>query len=865
MNTLLPRAQHAGLVGRERELDRAGAALVGGSGVVFTGTEGVGRTAVARETVQRLDPRQSYVVWLTATEAGRQVPYGALAALLPASPTVEVTSVLPQVREALRARAGRRRPVLVVDDAHLLDGPSAAVLLALAGQVGLVVTVRTGAALPDAVTTLWKDGYLDRVVVEPVGEADTAALIASVVGGEVADPAVATLHQWTGGNPLYLTELVRAGLADGALNRRAGLWWWDAPLRVPPTLAELLDRRLDRLDPAARDALTAVAIGEPLAVDLLERVVAPDTVVRLEDEGLVQAVTVDGRLVLRFDHPLLGAAVRRRSSAARRRRLAGALLAARTPGPVRPADVVTTALWQLAAGREVDDDDLLAAADLVAHDDPALSLRFGVEAGRRRPSARAAVAQAAALVELGDAGRAREVLEKGAANAAEPADVVLVAAALAGHRAWAERDPEGGHRDLMAVLSRTRDPAARAELRSVDAMVCLFGARTDRALSAAESVLADPAADRRSLVRAQLSRATALTLTGRTRDGLDAARAVTADCAEDAAGLPYAQGMALAAAELAQIWRTPVQQVPGSHPQTGRWPTSAGGDLVAVQPTAWPLFDGYVRRVAGDLPAAIRSLRVARVQQSGGEGLFRSEATAWLALCLAESGEADEAEEILRATPPDDVAVVPGLAPWAAAAVAVARGRRADAADLMAVAVTAARRSGCHLVELGYLVYESGIRGPRGAAGTAVRLRQVLQHVDAPRLRAVAGAALAVVDGRGDDDSLQRHAERLRELNLSRRALDLAAADGGATPGDAARRTAGRMRTAHGGPAATAAPPRLTKREREVANLAAAGLTDRDIADRLVLSVRTVESHLGRVYRKLAIDSRRGLRAALHG
>jgi DNA-binding NarL/FixJ family response regulator len=51
----------------------------------------------------------------------------------------------------------------------------------------------------------------------------------------------------------------------------------------------------------------------------------------------------------------------------------------------------------------------------------------------------------------------------------------------------------------------------------------------------------------------------------------------------------------------------------------------------------------------------------------------------------------------------------------------------------------------------------------------------------------------------------------------------------------------------------------LTRRELEVVRHAATGLTDRAIAERLVVSVRTVESHLAAAYRKLAINSRQGL------
>ncbi|MDT0401595.1 LuxR C-terminal-related transcriptional regulator [Streptomyces edwardsiae] len=57
----------------------------------------------------------------------------------------------------------------------------------------------------------------------------------------------------------------------------------------------------------------------------------------------------------------------------------------------------------------------------------------------------------------------------------------------------------------------------------------------------------------------------------------------------------------------------------------------------------------------------------------------------------------------------------------------------------------------------------------------------------------------------------------------------------------------------------------LTSREREVAALAAGGLSNRDIAERLVVSVRTVENHLYRVYEKLGITARSDLGGALQG
>jgi DNA-binding CsgD family transcriptional regulator len=369
---------------------------------------------------------------------------------------------------------------------------------------------------------------------------------------------------------------------------------------------------------------------------------------------------------------------------------------------------------------------------------------------------------------------------------------------------------------------------------------------------------------RRSLLRAGLARAAALALIGRTAEALREATQVAADCAGDAAGLPYAQGMALATAGMAQVWRTAVPEVPAAHPQIGRWPVPADPDPAGLEPTAWPLFDGYARRVAGDLPGAIRCLRAALAQQSGGEGLFRSEAAAWLVLCLAEAGQVDEAEEVLRSTPPDAMAVVPGLLPWAAAGVAAARGESRRAVELMAEAAAAAHRAGCRLVELGYLIYEAGIRGPRGAAEVAVRLRAVVDHVDAPRLVAAARATLAVASAQeSDGPSLLEHVDRLERMNLPGHALGVVeVAASLRSPGRAVRAAADRLRVVHRA-RATPGPAALTARENQIASLAATGLTDREIADRLVLSVRTVESHLARVYRKLAVTSRRQLRQAL--
>jgi DNA-binding CsgD family transcriptional regulator len=63
----------------------------------------------------------------------------------------------------------------------------------------------------------------------------------------------------------------------------------------------------------------------------------------------------------------------------------------------------------------------------------------------------------------------------------------------------------------------------------------------------------------------------------------------------------------------------------------------------------------------------------------------------------------------------------------------------------------------------------------------------------------------------------------------------------------------------------TTSADELTLREREIALLAASGLSSREIADRLVVSVRTIDNHLQRAYRKLGITRRQDLPRFLTG
>lgn len=217
------------LVARDEELERALRSLRFSGGVMITGQAGVGKTALAAAVAEKLSTPP--VGWVVATAASRTIPLGALGSLLPADlasihPALIVQHVDTRLREL--GRADHRRtaaPVLVLDDAQLLDAQSAAVLLSLvaAKSLRLLVTMRSGSSPSDAVTALWKEELVERLDLSPLDHQATRDLLENLLGGPVASGTVEMLWSSSRGNPFYLTELARFGAEHGQLESKAGV------------------------------------------------------------------------------------------------------------------------------------------------------------------------------------------------------------------------------------------------------------------------------------------------------------------------------------------------------------------------------------------------------------------------------------------------------------------------------------------------------------------------------------------------------------------------------------------------------------------------------------------------------------------
>lgn len=253
-------------------------------------------------------------------------------------------------------------------------------------------------------------------------------------------------------------------------------------------------------------------------------------------------------------------------------------------------------------------------------------------------------------------------------------------------------------------------------------------------------------------------------------------------------------------------------------------------------------------------------MRQAVVEQAQGKGIFHAEASAWLVVALCDAGKRAEAEAVMGRFPLRHLAVLPGLANWARGVLACARGRTGDGAQLLAAAAEEAATVGATLIEAFYLAELAD----RCATDAAIsRIDELAHIVDAPLLQQLCRAAVARLKGYAE--ALTDVAASLAAGGLTNRAK-AAIRDAeriARTEGDQnVARRAGRIRRRLGSQSAPDARTHrgdvtdLTVRESEVAGLAAGGLTDREIAARLVLSVRTIESHLASAYRKLGVSSR---------
>lgn len=858
------------LTGRDEELDLLGEILRGeheSSGVLLAGAAGVGKTRLAREALAGLTAQGRLPRWAVATASARNLPLGAFAHLvaLPhaAADAPDPNVVLRVATESLLSGAQPGRVVVGVDDAHLLDDLSATLVhhLALSRTAPLVVTVRSGEPAPDAVTALWKDGYLRRFEVQPLSEGEMAVLVESVLDGPLESASARRLYQASQGNVLFLRQLVDGALSAGNLKHTAGVWQWRGST-VTPQLAELVEARIGRLPAALHDVLELLAFDEPLGVRMLAGLTSAEAVEEAERHGLV-SIDADGqRIQARLAHPLYEEVLRGRTSSLRARRLRGRLAEALAAmGARRSGDTLRLAALRLDS--DTDSDPVLmtsAARQALALFDLPLAERLAQSALRGGGGLDASAVLGNALSWQGRPDEAEQVLAP-LVDAHPPDDKwVRVAFTRAANLFWTLGRAEDGERVVNEAIARCGDDRFAAELRALRSCFAVFRNRPAEAAAEGEEVLAAEGYDSAVMVWAAVGRSMALGVMGRTVEALaligEAAKAVERypDAAFHRVTLGYSETMALlVAGRLADAERVAARDFPVSGPAS--W-----GDLCSG------LLRGQVALGQGRPATAVRWCTEAVAGFAGhdpADWTFMSSVS--LAQAVSMVGDAEPARQTLADTEaayrPSAELLLPDLF-LARAWVAAAEGAVSEARSLARHSALVAGEAGQYGVEV-MALHAAVCFGDRTVAD---RLAELAGQVDGERapLAADHAAALAADDGALLDTVSQRWEALGAQLLAADAAAQASAAhhrrgrrSRGISSAARAADLAERCENARTPALRTAAQPLpLSVREREVADLAAAGLSNREIAERLVVSVRTVEGHIYHVFTKLGVADR---------
>jgi DNA-binding CsgD family transcriptional regulator len=212
--------------------------------------------------------------------------------------------------------AARQPLVVAVDDVQWADDPSLGWLGYLARRVGdlrvaLIVTLRSRAGdEPAELAQFVGDADVERVSLEPLSAAAVRAMVRTQLDEEADEPFTAACSELTGGNPLFLRELLTAARDEGlpdcdvsvaALHRIA-----------PAAVGTSVLGRLGRLGANAIALARAVAVvGAGAEVALAARLAGMDpAVAELTADRLAAAHVLAATRPLEFFHPLIGAAIR---------------------------------------------------------------------------------------------------------------------------------------------------------------------------------------------------------------------------------------------------------------------------------------------------------------------------------------------------------------------------------------------------------------------------------------------------------------------------------------------------------------------------------------------------------------------------
>ena len=836
------------LIGRDDELSRISGALAAGASVLLRGEPGIGKTALLHAH------RRSASVEVVGTG---DLPLSAFAHIGDA----EWRQPTPAAVAAALYRSTVRKgtDLLIVDDAHVLDSASAGLVLQLARSgTPVLAAARAGLAIPRAMQAVLQQSGRT-IEIGELSVEHVRALMQQQLDAPVSLAFATAVTARTDGNPLHVREVVdRVRAAGGAVLRR-GVWVLSSPMPVLD-VRDLLAERIERLPGRVRFALELLAVAGDLPLHELLAAVGEATVSLGAEEGVIRVA--DG--IARPGHPLQRDAALAAMPAGRRGRVLATLLRVAHRDESTAAGAARRAVWRLDSGSEVEADELLDIAERVYSTSLSLSHRLADAAAGlvRRPDQ--AVRLGALWVNLGEGERADRVLEP--VPGRFPPGLDVAALGLRAFAAWIVHDRPAEALRLLdegvaelgagpmldsqrtAVLWRLGRIAEARELGERTAADRSSPPDTRSAAAATLHSIAAAAFDRRVLHERAAAVQDVLAESDRVLNDGRATFAITV------AGrrVLHEEDLDWAEAHLRGDFTAALER--GEEREAAQYGCMLGWSLalrgrpqeaVETMPEFLELGGPWAVVNRGWADACyIRALVAAGRTGAGREELARLRVRPLAPVCSPEVGLAEV-----------DVLAAEGRRP---AAIEHARRHRADA-----LAMEAEFRALS-------LAWAELLLGGRGASRALVALARRSEHPLHELESAVAVAAET-----HDVPAALRAARSLLGLGHRWHALEtvsLAATFPGASDAQNAEVRALHRELTDGQPEIRTRAPRprfsgpatdLTAREREVAELVAQGLSDRDIAQRLVLSVRTVESHVAHVFAKTGLHRREDLTEVL--
>ncbi len=866
--------------GRDATVTQVVELLTDGVNVVLTGAAGIGKTTLATAASAEYAGR---VVPIVGSPASAAIPLAPLASLVGDAIGHAAIVTARAALDVQRIRESDSLPtLLVVDDINAIDDQSITVLhqLLAGGEARLLATLRGGVATTPAVDRLRRSLNTAEVVVEPLNDRDIIAVAELAIGGPLTGPTRSRLTSAAVGNPMYARALVEGSLAAGTLVRSGEGYVFRGEPVGTLQLEELVLARLTPLDADQHRALEFLAVAGSLPYAVLKAIAPERHLEALERDGLIIARTDVNGLIIDVGHPLYSDMTRARLGALSRMRIHRELAEAMEeaiPTTSRSADdQLRYVTWSLRSGARLDPAAAVAAARrAAATGQTELAAELSTHAAEHAQlSASAEWVEAAVFAAhcasiTGRHHHAVALLNQVKPHLTDPWQRTAVLIKLA-EEVWGTGDLAAGAAALEEAAALGGESAALVAANT--AVHSVLGGDVIGGLAIAEPLLTHPHPGVR--YSACVAATTALIFSDQADRAIEVASAYLAAPGERDIALVGDPGMPQALLLMAQLVAGDV--APAGEAARQRFELSPLES--SAQANAWAsMLVGMTSEAAGDLDWAARTL--AEAEQTWVElGIWGS--TLWsgalLVRALAQRGDHAAATEALARITAYPIA--PGYIgnrylPFAQAWVSTLAGDHATAATALAEVLRDAHATGQwtgwfealheaarlslldHLPDLARLHGDAPppqgrLSRARAAFVTGIRHGDADLLMEAAKAFCACGTTLYAAEAAAAARSLRLSASDSRGARAAERVAEALRAEvpSAATPLLGAKRSVT-------GP--------LSPREHEIASVAAQGMSNRAIAERLYVSERTVENHLYRVFIKLGITGRDQLASAL--